>query len=188
MFSHFSYFSPYFLILVFSQNCYLLISSRLSRLHWNPISCSVSRTIGTLSKYIVHAPPCFWNRTGGFLKARRLWEPGSSLTTGKFSLFRLLPRVSAANIHRTEHDSFHSYSQNPRNDTIFPDLGLAKLRSTARVGNHQVISKLVNRLIVACQMTASLRFAQTIVRTFIATNDLQRDLQRTPAIWHASQS
>jgi hypothetical protein len=43
---------------------------------------------------------------GGFLKARRLWEPGSSLTTGEFSLFRLLPKVSGANVRWTEHKSF----------------------------------------------------------------------------------
>jgi hypothetical protein len=95
-----------------------------------------------------------------FLEARCSWEPGSSLTTGKFSLFPLLPKVSAANVHWTEHNSYLSYLQNPQTDTFLRDLGFAKLRSTARVWNHQGISKLVNRLIVACQMTASLRFAQ----------------------------
>jgi hypothetical protein len=156
----FSYFSCYFLILVFLQNHYLLFSLCLSWLHGNPISHPISRTIGTPSKYIVHAPPCFWNRTRGFLKARRSWEPGSSHTTAKFSLFRLLPKVSAVNARWTEHDSYLSYSQNPRTDTFLRDLGFAKLRSTARVWNHQGISKLVNRLIVACQMTASLHFSQ----------------------------
>ncbi len=77
----FSYFSHYFHIRVFLQNCYLLISLRLSWLHGNPISCPISCTIGTPSWYVVHAPPCFWHRTRGFLKARRSWEPGSSLTT-----------------------------------------------------------------------------------------------------------
>jgi hypothetical protein len=51
--------------------------------------------------------------------------------------------------------------KNPQTDTFLRELGLAKLRSTAQVWNHQGISKLVNRLIVACQMTASLRFAQS---------------------------
>jgi hypothetical protein len=41
------------------------------------------------------------------------------------------------------------------------ELGFAKLCSTARVWNHQGISKLMNRLIVACLMTASSRFAQS---------------------------
>jgi hypothetical protein len=66
----FSYFSCYFLILVFLQNCYSLISLFLSWLHGNPISCPVSCTFDTPSWYIVHAPPCFWHRTCGFLKAR----------------------------------------------------------------------------------------------------------------------
>jgi hypothetical protein len=39
--TRFSFFSCYFLILVFLQNCYSLISLRLSWLHGNPISCPV---------------------------------------------------------------------------------------------------------------------------------------------------
>ena len=157
----FSYFSRYFHNLVFSRNCYLINSSRPSQLHGNPISRPVSCAIGTPSQYIVHAPPCFWNRTHRFLEARCLWEPGSILTTGEFSLFCFLPKVSAANIHWTEHNSYLSYSQNPQTDTFLRDLGFAKLRSRGWVWNHQGISKLVNGLIVACQMTASLRFAQS---------------------------
>ncbi len=66
----FSYSSFCFLILVFLQNCYSLISSCLSRLHGNQISHPVSHTFGTPSWYVVHAPPYFWHRTCGFLKAR----------------------------------------------------------------------------------------------------------------------
>ncbi len=66
----FSYFSCYFLILVFLQNCYSVISLRLFQLHRNPISCPVSRTFGTPSWYMVHAPPYFWHRMREFLKAR----------------------------------------------------------------------------------------------------------------------
>jgi hypothetical protein len=47
----------------------------------------------------------------GFLEARSSWEPGSSLTTGAFSLFCLLPKVSATNVRWTEHDSYLSFSQ-----------------------------------------------------------------------------
>jgi hypothetical protein len=50
--------------------------------------------------------------------------------------------------------------QNSWTDTFLHDLGLAKLRRTARVWNPQGISKLVNKLIVACLMTASSHFAQ----------------------------
>ncbi len=77
----FSYFSRYFHILVILQNHYLLISLR---------PFSAARESDFLSHfsylYIVHAPPCFWHRTRGFLKARRSWEPGSQLTTGEFFL------------------------------------------------------------------------------------------------------
>ncbi len=50
--------------------------------------------------------------------------------------------------------------KNSQTDTFLRDLGLAQPRCTARVWNPQGTSKLVNRLIVACLMTASLRFAQ----------------------------
>ncbi len=95
----------------------------------------------------MHAPPCFWNRTRGFLKARRSWEPSSSITKGKFSPFRLLRKESAVNVHWTEHDSYLSFSQK---SSSWHFLALAKLRSTAQVWNHQRICKLMNRLIVAC--------------------------------------
>ncbi len=50
--------------------------------------------------------------------------------------------------------------KNPWTAIFLRYLGLAKLRSTARVWNFQGTSKLVNRLIVACLMTASSRFTQ----------------------------
>jgi hypothetical protein len=106
----FPYFSCYLLILVFSRNHYLLISSCLSRLHGNPISRPISHTIGTPSEYFVHAPPCFWHGMHGFLEARCSWEPGSSITTGEFSPFHLLPKVSGANVRWTEHELYLSYS------------------------------------------------------------------------------
>jgi hypothetical protein len=109
----FSYFSCYFHILVFLQNRYLLISSCLSWLHGNPISHPVSRTIGTPSWYVVHAPPYFWHRTRGFLKARRSWEPGSRLTTGELSPFRLLPKVSHANVHWANANHIFLTHKNP---------------------------------------------------------------------------
>jgi hypothetical protein len=67
----FSYFSRYFLILIFLQNCYSLNSLRLSWLQGNPISCPVSRTAGTPNWYVVHVPPYFWHRTHGFLEVAR---------------------------------------------------------------------------------------------------------------------
>ncbi len=47
----------------------------------------------------------------GFSKARRSLESGSSITTVDFSLFRLLRKASAVNVHWTEHDSYLSFSQ-----------------------------------------------------------------------------
>ncbi len=72
-----------------------------------------------------------------------------------FQRFLLWTSVGLNTIH-----TFLSH-KNPRTDTFLHELGFAKLCSTARVWNHQGISKLVNRLIVACQMTASSRFAQS---------------------------
>ncbi len=39
----------------------------------------------------------------------------SSLTTGEFSHFRLLPKVSAVNVRWTEHNSYLSFSQKSSN-------------------------------------------------------------------------
>ncbi len=106
----FFYFSHHFLILVFSQNRYSLISSRLSRLHRNQISCPVFCTFGRQIWYIVHAPPYFWHRMCGFLKARRSREPGSRLTTGDFSLFRLFLKGFWCKRPLGECKSYLSYS------------------------------------------------------------------------------
>ncbi len=177
------------LLLVFLQNCYLLISLHLSRLHGNPISCPISCTLGTPSQYILHAPLCFWHRTRGFLKARHSWELGSSLTTGEFFLFRLLPKVSSANVRWTEHVSYFFSLKNPQTDTFLRDLGLAKLRSTARVWNPQGISKLVIKVDCCLSYDSFLALCSRYSVGLPCYKILfQRDPQRTPAIWHASQS
>ncbi len=104
-----------------------------------------------------------------FLEARCSWEPGSSLTTGEFSLFRLLPKVSTwTSIGLNTIHTFLS-CKNHWTYTFLCELGFVKLRSTAQEWNHQGISKLVNRLIVACQMTASCASLKAIVRAFLAT-------------------
>jgi hypothetical protein len=75
-----------------------------------------------------------------------------------FSAFcrRFLLRTSVG--LNTNH-TFLSHKKS-QTDTFLRDLGLAQLRSTAWVWNPQGNSKLVNRLIVACLMTAFLRFTQ----------------------------
>jgi hypothetical protein len=161
----FSYFSRYFHILVFLLNRYLLISSRLSRLHGNPISCPVSCTLGTVSWYVVHVPPCFWHKTHGFLKARRSWEPGSRLTTGEFSPFCLLPKVSHANVRWTNTNHSFLTHKNPQTDTLMRDISPAKLCSTAWVWNPQGVSKLMNK--VDCWVPCAL--LKVVVQAFLAT-------------------
>ncbi len=116
----------------------------------------------------------------GFLEARRSWEPGSSITTIEFFLFRLLRKVSAVNVHWTEQDSYLSSSQK---SLSWHFLALAKLRSTARVWNHQGISKLVNRVDCCLSYDSFLALcSKAIVRAFLVMNALQRDLQHTHAI------
>jgi hypothetical protein len=161
----FCYFSCYFLILVFLQNCYSLISSRLSWLHGNPISHPISHTFGTPSWYVVHAPPCFWHRTCGFLKARHLWEPGSRLTTGDFPPFRLLPKISGRNVHWANANHTFLTHKNPQTDTFLRDISPAKLQSKAWVRNPQGISRLVNE--VDCWVPCTL--LKAIVWAFLAT-------------------
>ncbi len=64
----FSNLDCYFLFLVFLQNCYLLVSSRLSRLCGNPISHLVFLYLWFSKYYVVHAPPYFWHKWCVFLK------------------------------------------------------------------------------------------------------------------------
>jgi hypothetical protein len=161
----FSYFSCYFHILVFLHNCYLLISLRLSWLHGNPIYCPISHTFSTSRYYIVHVPPYFRHRMRGFLKARCSWEPGSRLTTGDLSLFRLLPKVSGANNRWAKANHTFLTHKSPWTDTFLRDISPAKLRSTAWVRNLQGIFKLVNK--VDCRVPCTL--LKAIVRAFLAS-------------------
>jgi hypothetical protein len=121
------------------------------------------------------------NKTRGFLEARHSWEPGSSITTVEFSLFCLLRKLSAVNIRWTEQDSYLSFAQKSSSRHF---LALTKLRSTARVWNHQGISKLVNRVDCCLSYDSFLAIrSKAIVRAFLARNALQRDLQCTHAIY-----
>jgi hypothetical protein len=98
--------------------------------------------------------------------------------------FRLLPKVSGANVHWANANHTILTHKNPQTDTFLHDISPAKLRSTAWVWNPQGISKLVNK--VDCRVPCALHKA--IVRAFLATKTSPRDPQHTPAIWHASQS
>ncbi len=97
-----------------------------------------------------------------------------------FSFSGFLLNVSAVNVRLTEQDSNLSSSLSLN----WHFLALAKLRSIARVWNHQRISKLVNR--VDCCLSSDSFLAlcsKAIVWTFLGTNALQQDLQRTHAIY-----
>jgi hypothetical protein len=142
------------------QNCYLLISSRLSRLHGNPISRPVLVPLALQASTLYMRLHVFGTERVSFLKqdARGNLVVASLPFNFPFSAFcqRFLVRMSVGL------NMIHTFLSHkiPRTDTFLHDLGLAKLRSTARVWNHQGISKLVNRLIVVCLMTASSCFAQ----------------------------
>jgi hypothetical protein len=155
----FSYFSRYFLILVFLLNCYLLISSRLSRLHGNPIFPSrflVPLALQASTLYM--CPHVSGTEQVGFSKEDACGNlvVASLPVNFPFSTFcrRFLLRTSIGL------NTVHTFLSHKILELILRDLGLAKLRSTAWAWNNQGISKLVNRLIVACQMTASSCFAQ----------------------------
>jgi hypothetical protein len=85
------------LFLVFSQNCYLLVSLHLSWLHGNWISHLV------FIPFVLRIPPrtytpIFLAHIMRFLEVRCSWEPGTGISTGFLSPFRLLPKVSHANV------------------------------------------------------------------------------------------
>ena len=97
-----------------------------------------------------------------------------------FPFSGFLLKVSAVNVRWTEQDSYLSSSLS----SSWHFLALAKLCSTARVRNHQRISKLVNR--VDCRLSSDSFLAlrsKAIVWAFLTTNALQRDFQCTHAIY-----
>ncbi len=79
----------YILFLVFLNNCYLLVSSRLSWLHRNPISHPIFLYLW-FSEY--HIVPHMTR----FLEARCPWEPDTRISPGFLSPFHLSPKVSHA--------------------------------------------------------------------------------------------
>jgi hypothetical protein len=117
-------FNCYFLCLVFLHNCYLLISSHLSRLRRNPISHPIFSYLWFSEYLVVHAPPTFLAHMALFLKARRSWEPGRRIWTSILSPFRFLPKVSHANVRRAIASHTFSSHINPWTDTFLRDISL----------------------------------------------------------------
>ncbi len=95
--TRFSYFSCYLLILVFLQNCYSLISLRLSWMHRNQISCPVFLYLWNSEVVRCMCAPILLAQKG-FLEARCRRQPGSWLTISDLSPFHLLLKVSGANV------------------------------------------------------------------------------------------
>ncbi len=88
----------YFHFLVFLRHCYLLVYLHLSWLHGTPISHPVFISFVLRIPRCIYAPK-FMAHITCFLKVRHLWGPGTRNSTGIFSPFRLLPKVSRANVH-----------------------------------------------------------------------------------------
>ncbi len=120
----FSNLNCYLLFLVFLRNCYLIVSSCLSRLHKNPISSPVSHTFGSLRYYVAQAPPYFWHTSRIFLKqdARQNLVLESVPIFFPFSAFcrRFLMQTS---IGRSRIIPF-LLTQNTQTDTFLHDISL----------------------------------------------------------------
>ncbi len=87
----FSNFCCYFLFLVFLQRRYLLVSLHLSRLHGTPISYPIFIPF-VLRILRPTCTPMFLAHIMRFLEVRRSWEPGTRVSTGIISPFRLIFR------------------------------------------------------------------------------------------------
>ncbi len=106
----FSYFSRYFLILVFLQNCYLLICLRLSWLHGIPIFVPflVPSTLQASTLYM--CPHVSGTERMGFSKQDARGNLVVASLPVNFPLSAFLPKVSCANVRWTECKSYLSYS------------------------------------------------------------------------------
>jgi hypothetical protein len=107
-------------------------------------------------------------------------RPNSSGTEcigfSKQDAFRLLPKVSGANVHWANANHTFLTHKNPQTDTFSCDISPAKLRSTAWVWNPQGISKLVNK--VDCQVPhASLK---AVVQALLAAKILRSGILNVP--------
>ncbi len=151
--------------------------------------------------------PIFLAHMTRFLEARCLQEPSTKISTGFLSPFRLLLKVSCANIRwAIANHTFSSHIISSNWHFLVWHKPKLSQCSTAQVRNPQGISKLVNKkLIVACLTTASGQFLKrcwhlfafqwvpctlfnSIVRTFLATKSFAAGSSMDPCIWHASQS
>ncbi len=122
----------------------------------------------------IHVNSYMWSHTCEFIHSYSANIVASLPLTFPFSAFcgkRLLWMSVGLNMTHT----FLSHKK----PSSWHFLALAKLRSITQVWNHPRNFQLVNKgwlLLVRWQLSRS-RFAQAIVRTFLATDTLQRNLQ-----------
>jgi hypothetical protein len=68
--------------------------------------------------------PIFLAHITRFLEVRQLWEPGTRSSPDILSPFRLLPKVSHANVHWAIVSHTFSSHINPQSETFLPDISL----------------------------------------------------------------
>ncbi len=167
----FSNLNHYFLFLVFSCNCYLPVSSRLSRLHRNPISCPIFLYLWFSEYHVVHAPPYFWHTWHVFSKqdARGnlvqelvpVFFPRSAfcrrfLMQTSIGWLQIIPFLLAQNSSNWHFLAWHK-----------PPLSQ---RSTAQARNPQGISKLVNKGWLLVVLRQLLDDSPSALRTCLHSN------------------
>ncbi len=141
----FSKVNCYFLILVFLQNCYLLVSLCLSWLHGNPISSPIFSYLWDSKVLHRTYAPIFLAHITCFLEARCSREPGTRISTGFLSPFHLLPKVSHANVPwAIVNHNFSSHIISLNWQFLAWHKPSLSQRSTALARNPQGISKLLN--------------------------------------------
>jgi hypothetical protein len=121
----FSNFSCYFLILEFLLSCYILVSLRLFWVHGNPIFVPFLKPWALPGSMSYVHPHISGTHHACFLRARRLWDPGSGLSTGFFSHFRSLPKISGANIHWAIAYHTFLFPHKPQACTFLLDISLS---------------------------------------------------------------
>ncbi len=142
----FSYLNCYFLILVFSCNCYWLVLLCLSWLHGNLFSCPVFSHPWHSKVLPCTCAPIFLAHITRFFNARCLWEPGCRLTTGFLSPFHPLLKVSHANVQwAIVNHTFSSHTISLSWHFLAWHQPPLSQCSTAWARNPQGISKLVNQ-------------------------------------------
>jgi hypothetical protein len=113
----FSYFSLYFLILVFLHNHYLLILSHPFLAIWESDFSSCFLYLWHCKVVHCTCTPKLHAQHARFLEVRQ---------------FLLSPKVSGANVHWANANHTFLTHKNPRTDTSLHDISPAKLCSTAR--------------------------------------------------------